>query len=100
MGCRRNGAATLMATYNICEVPRSMGGLTKIVFPRALYNVARYGDLPPEGTNYVNRAYDAVAVAFVRWTTAGAADPTGVEYPGPGVFGATALDYCVESLIR
>lgn len=48
---------------------------------------------------YVNRTYDSVAGAFVRWSTA-AADTVGALYPGPGVFGATATDYCVEDILN
>lgn len=47
---------------------------------------------------YVNRTYDSVAGAFVRWSSA-SADTTGALYPGPGVFGGTATDYCVEDVL-
>ena len=46
---------------------------------------------------YVNRTHDSVAGAFVRWNTI-SPDTAGASYPGPGVFGVTALDYCVEHL--
>ena len=48
---------------------------------------------------YRNRVYDTVAVNFVRWETLTAPDPTGVVYPGPGVFGVNTSDYCID-LIR
>lgn len=43
---------------------------------------------------YVNRVFDLVAGAFVRWSTL-LPDPSGSAYPGPDAFGNT-LDYCVE----
>ena len=45
---------------------------------------------------YLNRWWDSVAVAMVRYTTTGAPDPTGASYPGPGVPGVTATSYCLE----
>jgi len=42
-----------------------------------------------------NRVWDLIAAGFIRWDTA-SPDSTGVEYPGPDVFGST-LDYCVEA---
>lgn len=48
---------------------------------------------------FVNRTHDSVAGAFVRWNTA-APDTVGASYPGPGVFGVTAVDYCVEGIVE
>jgi len=42
--------------------------------------------------SYINRVEDAVADRLITWTT-DAPDPTGVHYPGPGVFGDDTEDY-------
>jgi len=52
----------------------------------------------PVVTIYRNRVLDSVAGDFVRWPT-DLPDPTGVEYPGPGVFGTNTTDYCIEAII-
>ena len=54
------------------------------------------GGAPPVVVTYLNRWWDSIAVAMVRYTTTGAPDPTGASYPGPGVPGVTATSYCLE----
>lgn len=44
----------------------------------------------------VNRVWDMVPGAFVRWVTT-EPDPQGVQYPGPGEFGGDTINYCLES---
>lgn len=51
-----------------------------------------FANFPSSG--YINRVYDSVAVKVVNWRTE-IPDPTGVYYPGPGVFGVTTSDYVV-----
>jgi len=51
---------------------------------------------PTVTTEFLNRWWDSIAVAMVRYTTTGAPDPTGASYPGPGVPGVTATSYCLE----
>lgn len=56
---------------------------------------------PPEiVTIYVNRVWNTTTNAMVRWST-GAPDPSGAEYPGPGVFGVdTQSPATVESIFQ
>jgi len=48
---------------------------------------------------YTNRVFDSVASDIVHWETSPDPDPTGVSYPGPGVFGVDTSDYTVSAVI-
>jgi len=52
------------------------------------------------GAVYVNRVWHIANAVFVRWHTANVPDPTGVNYPGPGVFGVATFPTAeIESVI-
>jgi len=45
-----------------------------------------------------NRVWHPVNSTYVYWKTNDNPDPTGISYPGPGVFGVDTTDYCIESI--
>ncbi len=49
------------------------------------------------GSSYVNKVWDTVAGAWVRWITE-FEDVGGLLYPGPGAFGADTSQYRVEAI--
>ena len=55
-------------------------------------------DVEAVAITYRNRVWDAVFGGHVRWDTPSAEDLAGAFYPGPGAFGVTTSDYCVESI--
>ena len=61
-----------------------------------------YSDPYPSvsGTFYINRVWDTSVAGTDKthyWTTSGSPDSTGASYDGPGTWGVTTSDYCVEA---
>lgn len=52
---------------------------------------------PPPPDLYVNKVWDPVAVAYVRWSTY-YIDSTGNEYDGPSLWSVVAASHCIESI--
>lgn len=44
-------------------------------------------------TDFINRTWYSPGSLFVFWTTPDNADPSGSQYPGPGVFGVDTTGY-------
>ena len=54
------------------------------------------GGAPPVVVTFQNCTWANLSGAYVRWNSPSAPDPTGVLYPGPGVFGVNTQGYTNE----